>query len=57
MQIVRWNMKRGSVRIERIEIQNFKNVKKGQITLRITGKSINQVFLGYMVRMALERLR
>ena len=27
-------MKRGSVRIERIEIQNFKNVKKGQITLK-----------------------
>ena len=27
-------MKKGSVRIEKIEIENFKNVKKGQVTLK-----------------------
>ncbi len=39
-------MKRGSVRIERIEIQNFKNVKKGQITLKNNRKKYKSSILG-----------
>lgn len=39
-------MKRGSVRIEKIEIQNFKNVKKGQITLKNNRKKYKSSILG-----------
>ena len=39
-------MKRGSVRIEKIEIQNFKNVKKGQIALMNNRKKYKSSILG-----------
>ena len=39
-------MKKGSVRIEKIEIENFKNVKKGQITLKNNRKNYKSSILG-----------
>ena len=39
-------MKQGSVRIEKIEIENFKNVKKGQITLKNNRKNYKSSILG-----------
>lgn len=39
-------MKQGSVRIEKIEVENFKNVKKGQITLKNNRKNYKSSILG-----------
>lgn len=39
-------MKTGSVRIEKIEIENFKNVRKGQITLKNNRKNYKSSILG-----------
>ena len=39
-------MKKGSVRIEKIEIENFKNVKKGQVTLKNNRKNYKSSILG-----------
>lgn len=39
-------MKKGSVRIEKIEIENFKNVKKGQIALKNNRKNYKSSILG-----------
>ena len=39
-------MKQGRVRIERIEIENFKNVKKGQISLKNNRKNYKSSILG-----------
>lgn len=42
-------------RIEKIEIENFKNVKYGQVVLKIIEKIIKQVFLESMARMDLVK--
>lgn len=39
-------MKRGRVRIEKIEVENFKNVKKGQISLKNNRKNYKSSILG-----------
>lgn len=39
-------MKNGSVRIEKIEIENFKNVKNGQVTLKNNRKNYKSSVLG-----------
>lgn len=39
-------MKKGCVRIEKIEIENFKNVKKGQVTLKNNRKNYKSSILG-----------
>lgn len=39
-------MKKGNVRIEKIEIENFKNIKKGQITLKNNRKNYKSSILG-----------
>lgn len=39
-------MKMGSVRIEKIEIENFKNVKKGQVVLKNNRKNYKSSILG-----------
>ena len=39
-------MKQGSVRIEKIEIENFKNVKEGQIILKNNRKNYKSSILG-----------
>lgn len=42
-------------RIEKIEIENFKNVKFGQVVLKNNRKDLKQVFLESMARMDLGK--
>lgn len=46
MKIKRGIMKKGRVRIEKIEIENFKNVKRGQIFLKNNRKNYKSSILG-----------